>query len=90
MHNRVDALAEDLVLRRLLTDVLVAHKLLAGHNDLSRRDSDIDIVELIALDHAGAVRGCLLHVDDGGVKLRGRNRDNLLARVKGVLDIREL
>ena len=90
MHNRVDALAEHLVLGGLAADVLIAHKLLAGHNDLSRRNCDVDIVELVALDHAGAIRGCLLHMDDSGVKLRGRNRDNLLARVEGILDIREL
>ena len=59
-----------------------------NHNHgLARGDRDVDVVELVAADDAGAVRRGLLNMDDGGVDLGNRNSNDLLARNHGVVDL---
>ena len=90
MDHGVDALAEHLGQGGIAADVLVAHQLLAGDDDLAGGHGDVHVVELVALDDAGAVGRGLLHVDDGGVQLGHGDGDDLLAGLKGVLDLHAL
>ena len=87
MDHSADALAEDAGQGGIAADVLVAHQLLAGHDDLAGSHGHINIVELVALDDAGAVGAGLLHMDDGGVQLGHGDRDHLLAGLEGVVDL---
>ena len=85
VDHGVHALAEDAGQGGIAADVLVADQVLAGHDDLAGGHGDVDVVELIALDDAGAVGAGLLHVDDRGVQLGHGDSDDLLAGVEGVL-----
>ena len=67
LDDRLHALAEDTGLGRVAADELVGDDLLAGDDGLARSDRNVDIVELVAADDAGAVRRGLLDVDDRGV-----------------------
>ena len=71
----------------IAADVLVAHQLLTGHDDLAGSHGHVNVVELVALDDAGAVGAGLLHMDDGGIQLGHRDRDHLLAGLEGVVDL---
>ena len=90
MHDSRDAERRDAVGGRVKADLLVGDQLFAGDNDVFGGNSHVDVVELVALDHAGAVGRGFLNMDNGGVKLGNRQGDNLLAGVEGVVNINEL
>ena len=71
----------------IAADVLVAHQLVTGDDDLAGGHSDVHVMELVALDDAGAVGAGLLHVDDGGVQLGHGDGHDLLAGVEGVVHL---
>ena len=90
VDNGVHALTEDAGQSGIAADVLVADQVLAGDDDLAGGHGDVNIVELVALDDAGAVGRGLLHVDDSGVQLGHGHGHDLLAGVEGVLHLNAL
>ena len=90
LDDCLHALTEDTGLGRVAADELVGDDLLAGDDGLTGSDRNVDVVELVAADDAGAVRRGLLDVDDRGVDSGNGHGDDLLAGNHGVLDLSAL
>ena len=90
MYDSRDALAEYLVVLGIAADPLIADQLFAGHDDSLGSNCYVNVVEFIALDDAGAVRRCLLYMDDRAVKLRNGDRYDLLSGLERILHDHEL